>query len=213
MTRTAPGSPLLNPKCMKSLFTILMLALICGPTALAREQTILARVTVYWPASENDRACSNGAKLRTGHCAVDPKRIPYGSKVLFPDTTCVAVDSGPAVISRTAARLAGKTALQRAAVVIDRFFETKRQALAWAASNPHFMTLRVLDAHPKTVVAAEAHPEHEGTTSIRPGPTQATPPSPVSRLSNIYSRNPELAPADVRGPLVPTLATVSVPRS
>jgi hypothetical protein len=28
--------------------------------------------------------------------------------------------------------------------VIDRFFETKRQALAWAKANPQFMTVRVV---------------------------------------------------------------------
>src|ERR1700731_4443950 len=112
---------------MKRVFTILAFALVCRANLFAREQTILARITVYWPAGANDRACSNGVKLQSGYCAVDPKRIPYGSKLLFPDAKCVAVDSGPAVVSRTAARLSGKTALQRAALVIDRYFETKKQ--------------------------------------------------------------------------------------
>jgi 3D (Asp-Asp-Asp) domain-containing protein len=198
---------------MKPLFTTLMLALICVPTAMAREQTLLARITVYWPAGENDRACSNGAKLRPGHCAVDPKKIPYGSKVLFSDTTCTAVDSGPAVVSRAAARLSGKTAFQRAAVVIDRFFETKRQALAWAAANPHFMTVRILDPHHKAVAATESGSHEEATKAIGPGPVQATLPSPVSSLINIFSRNPDLAPTDFLGLLLPTFTIASVPRS
>jgi hypothetical protein len=42
-------------------------------------------------------------------CAVDPKKIPYGSKVVFPDATCVAVDTGSAVVNRKAARLSGRT--------------------------------------------------------------------------------------------------------
>jgi hypothetical protein len=63
-----------------------------------------------------------------GHCAVDPKRIPYGSKVVFPDAVCTAADTGTAVISRKAARLCGRTASQLKAIVVDRFFETKREA-------------------------------------------------------------------------------------
>lgn len=112
----------------------------------AREESILARITVYWPGEGQLRACSNGARLRTGHVAVDPKRIPYGSHVIFPDAECVAVDSGPGVVSRTAARASGRTAAQRAAIVIDRFFESKAAALSWAASHPSFMTVLVHSA-------------------------------------------------------------------
>jgi hypothetical protein len=61
------------------------------------------------------------AQLREKHCAVDPKKIPYGSKVVFPDAACVAVDSGPGVVNRKAARSCGRTAAERNAIVIDRF--------------------------------------------------------------------------------------------
>ena len=116
-------------------------------TVLAREQTVLARVTVYWRGEGQMRASWNGARLHDGHCAVDPERIPFGSKVVFADgDECKAVDSGPAVTSRQAARLAGRTASQRNAIVVDRFFETKEQAMAWADAHPHFMTLRVITA-------------------------------------------------------------------
>jgi 3D (Asp-Asp-Asp) domain-containing protein len=199
---------------MKRVLTILIFALVCSATVFAREQSILARITVYWPARANDRACSNGAKLQNGHCAVDPKRIPYGSKVVFPDTTCVAVDSGPAVVSRTAARLSGKTALQRAALVIDRYFETKQQALAWAASHPHFMTLQVLDPHHKTPSAPEPPQTNELTKNVAPwAPAADVLQLPMPRPTDLYLRNREVAPADVPGPLVPTLAIISVPRS
>jgi 3D (Asp-Asp-Asp) domain-containing protein len=127
---------------MKRLF-ISILVLVLAPTAFAGEQSMLARVTVYWRAEGQLLACSNGARLRDGHCAVDPKKIPYGSKVIFADTTCIAVDSGPAVVSRKAARSCGRAASERNAIVIDRFFETKQQALSWAKANPHFMTVRV----------------------------------------------------------------------
>jgi 3D (Asp-Asp-Asp) domain-containing protein len=110
----------------------------------AREESLLARITVYWPGEGQIRACSNGARLRAGHCAVDPKRIPYGSRVVFPDAECVAVDSGPGVVKRTAARACGRTAGQREAIVIDRFFESKEAALSWSNDHPQFMTVRVV---------------------------------------------------------------------
>jgi hypothetical protein len=81
--------------------------------------------------------------LRPGHCAVDPRRIPYGSKVTLPDGALLAVDTGSAVVSRKAARRSGRTAQERSAVVIDRFFETKQQALSWAKRNPYFMLVQV----------------------------------------------------------------------
>ncbi len=119
--------------------------------ALAREQSILARVTVYWASSGGGsdaytraHKCSTGARLRAGHCAVDPKKIAYGSHVVFPDATCVAVDTGRDVVNRKAARRCGRNASERSALVIDRFFETKSEALRWANGHPQFMTVRVL---------------------------------------------------------------------
>src|SRR5438034_10993619 len=110
---------------MKKLSITFIFAFVLAASASAREQAMLARITVYWPGEGQVRACSNGARLRAGHCAVDPKRIPYGSHVLFPDASCTAVDSGPAVVNRSAARSCGRTAAQRNAIVIDRFFESR----------------------------------------------------------------------------------------
>src|SRR5438876_9941091 len=126
------------------LLTIIGFAFLGAVPAFAREESLLARITVYWPGEGQLRACSNGARLRAGHCAVDPKRIPYGSRVLFPDATCTAVDSGPAVVSRKAARMTGRTISQRNAIVIDRFFESKEAALSWESRHPHFITVRVV---------------------------------------------------------------------
>jgi 3D (Asp-Asp-Asp) domain-containing protein len=102
-------------------------------------------------AGEGSKFASTGRRLHSGHCAVDPKRIPYGSKVVFPDRACTAVDTGPAVISRKAARACGRTASQLKAIVVDRFFETKREAMAWTNAHPHFMTLQVVrpGSHPE----------------------------------------------------------------
>lgn len=131
------------------LFLITLVCVSAATAAPAVEQSVLARVTVYWRAEDQNRA-STGPRLRVGHCAVDPSKIPYGSTVVFPDASTVAVDTGPAVVSRTAARRAGRTPGQRNALVVDRFFETKAQASAWVARNPHFMTLKVLPPERKT---------------------------------------------------------------
>jgi hypothetical protein len=74
---------------------------------------------------------------------VDPKKIPYGSKVVFYDAEWVAVDTGPDVLNRKAARMCGRSAAERNAIVIDRFFDAKQHALAWTEANPHFMTLQI----------------------------------------------------------------------
>jgi 3D (Asp-Asp-Asp) domain-containing protein len=112
---------------------------------LAGEHLALARVTVYRRGEgSGEHASWNSVPLCEGHCAVDPKRIPYGSKVVFRDAECVAVDSGPDVVKRKAARSCGRTVAERNAIVIDRFFDNKQKALAWAKAHPHFMMVRVL---------------------------------------------------------------------
>jgi 3D (Asp-Asp-Asp) domain-containing protein len=130
---------------VNSLTIAVSLTLLFACQTFAGEHSVLARVTVYWRGEgSGEHASWNGARLHETHCAVDPKKIPYGSKVVFPDATCVAIDSGPAVVNRKAARSSGRTAPQRNAIVIDRFFHTKREALAWANAHPHFMTVRIL---------------------------------------------------------------------
>jgi 3D (Asp-Asp-Asp) domain-containing protein len=116
--------------------------------AYAADQTTLARVTTYCREEGEFRAAWNGARLRNGHCAVDPKKIPYGSRIQLGDEELIAVDTGPAVVSRKAARRSGRNAEERNAVVVDRYFETKSQAVAWEKSHPHFMKMRVLRPEP-----------------------------------------------------------------
>lgn len=131
---------------MKRLFIVIGLAVALTGQASAAEQSLLARVTVYWRGESCQRAAWKGTYLRPGHCAVDPKKIPYGSKVIFPDGTCTAVDTGTDVINRKAARLSGRTPSQRSALVIDRYFDSKQEALAWTRRHPIFMTVQVLTA-------------------------------------------------------------------
>jgi len=132
---------------MKRLVTTAGLILMFACQLFANDRTAFARVTVYWPGEGSGKSAAwNGARLREDHCAVDPKKIPYGSKVTFDDGECMAVDTGPGVVKRNAARSCGRTAAERNAIVIDRFFHTKEKALAWESAHPHFMTVRVLIA-------------------------------------------------------------------
>jgi hypothetical protein len=129
---------------MKRLITAIGLISLFVCQAFAGEHSALARVTVYWSGEGSGaKAAWNGARLKEGHCAVNPKKIPYGSKVVFHDAECLAVDSGPAVVNRKAARACGRNAAERNAIVIDRFFGTKERALTWAKANPDFMMVRV----------------------------------------------------------------------
>ena len=130
---------------MKQIIMAVGLALLFAWQGFAGEHSALARVTVYWHSKASGaNAAWNGAQLREGHCAVDPKKIPYGSKVAFHDAECMAVDTGPDVVNRKAARSCGRSTAQRDAIVIDRFFQTKQKALAWANANQDFMTVRIL---------------------------------------------------------------------
>ena len=187
---------------MKRLIAATGLALLFVPPVFARPrvtpeqraQSLLARVTVYWASGGRGsdsytrrHQCSTGVRLRVGHCAVDPRRIPYGSKVVLADGVFTAVDTGGAVINRKAARRAGRTASERNALVIDRFFETKRQALSWANTHPAFTTVQVfppnyvpattaqrsqLSKQPATKVAAGTVPQRQ-QLSKQPAPKVA----------------------------------------
>jgi 3D (Asp-Asp-Asp) domain-containing protein len=166
---------------MKGLTIAVGCALLFAWQAFAGGHSVLARVTVYWHGEgSGEEASWNGAALRETHCAVDPKKIPYGSKIVFPDAMGMAVDSGPDVVNRKAARLCGRTAAERNAIVIDRFFDTKQKALAWAKGHPHFMTVRILTPGTekrtkllatKTARSSTTDIAGSGTTSWRERPT------------------------------------------
>lgn len=83
----------------------------------------LARVTFYSKSEDKYSAkllTSTGAKLEQGIAAVDPKVIPYHSKIVIPGLGIyTAEDTGSAVVSRKAARLSAKNYNEWAAPVID----------------------------------------------------------------------------------------------
>jgi hypothetical protein len=148
-------------------FALLIGLFLTIQTAYAAEQPTLARVTTYWREEGEFRAAWNGARLRNGHCAVDPKKIPYGSRIQLGDEELIAVDTGPAVVSRKAARRLGRNAAERNAVVVDRYFETKSQAVVWEKSHPHFMKMRILS--PKSALAiSEKSPVKDSNPASQP---------------------------------------------
>src|SRR6266480_6887522 len=141
---------------MATRFASIVGLLLTASWAYAAEQPTLVRVTAYWREEGQFRAAWNGARLRNGHCAVDPKKIRYGSRILLEEEELIAVDTGPAVVSRKAARRSGHNEAERNAVVIDRFFETKSQAVAWEKSHPHFMKVRVLSPRPALAISEKS---------------------------------------------------------
>src|SRR2546430_3102843 len=141
---------------MATRFALIAGILLLAPLAYATEQPTFARVTTYWREEGQLRAAWNGARLRNGHCAVDPKKVPYGSRIQLGDEDLIAIDTGPAVVSRKAARLSGRNAAERNAVVVDRYFETKSQAVAWEKSHPHFMKMRVLSPRPALAISEKS---------------------------------------------------------
>src|SRR5216684_6225895 len=118
---------------MKRLVLLLLFGITSGANAFTGDNSLLARVTVYWAQGGHgadqytrQHKSATGLRLRQGHCAVDPKKIPYGSRVVRPDgTTLAAVDTGSAVRNRKAARGSGRTTCERNAIVVDKFFENK----------------------------------------------------------------------------------------
>jgi 3D (Asp-Asp-Asp) domain-containing protein len=102
----------------------------------------LARLTAYWVGEDyytNHHLSSTGVHLRGGHCAVDPNVIPYGSVVQIPGVgQFLAVDTGSAVVARTAARKEAHNPAERHALVVDLFFENRTQGEHFAAFGPAY---------------------------------------------------------------------------
>src|SRR5207248_5661177 len=163
---------------MKWLILLVLLGVVAKANGFTRDNSLLARVTVYWAHGgrgadryTRQHKSATGLRLRQGHCAVDPKKIPYGSRVVLPDGSALsAVDTGSAVRNRKAARRSGRTNYERNAIVIDKFFETKGQALAWANSNPPFINVRVVPPN----VAMVAKPNITNSQPIALNPATAT---------------------------------------
>jgi 3D (Asp-Asp-Asp) domain-containing protein len=176
---------------MKRLILLGLLGFIATANGFTGDNSLLARVTVYWARGGHgaDRytrqhKSATGLRLHQGHCAVDPKKIPYGSRVVLPDGSSLsAVDTGSAVRNRKAARRSGRTIHERNAIVIDKFFETKSQALAWANSNPPFVGVKVVP--PGAPVVAKPNITNSQPIALSPATTTMSNPVPARSLGAI----------------------------
>jgi 3D (Asp-Asp-Asp) domain-containing protein len=133
---------------MKLLFLTLLLSS-CYPVGMAsepkEEKKVVeyeARVTYYWPnnGGQVGTQTSTGAKATSGvTIAVDPKIIPYGSKVTIPKMgkTFIAQDTGGHVRSRKAALRYGENV-----IVVDVFCANKEEATRNIKNFP--MVMKVL---------------------------------------------------------------------
>lgn len=114
----------------------ILLALLLLAPIQARE--MIARVTYYW----GDTITSTGAKPICGKTiAVDPKIIPYGSKVVIPQMgkSFKAADTGSSVVARTAAKKLGRPE----AIVVDVFCSSRAVAMQKIKRYPMFMKVIV----------------------------------------------------------------------
>jgi len=165
---------------MVTRFALLFGLLVAATLAQGAAPSTLVRVTAYWREEGQLRAAFNGGLLRNGHCAVDPKKIPYGSKIILGNEELLAVDTGPAVVSRKAARLSGQNRAEREAMVVDRYFETRSQARAWEKSHPHFMEIQIVTPEKAKAVAAKIPSRPLAATQLQsPAPTPGAEPIPL----------------------------------
>lgn len=110
---------------------------------MADSSEITARITYYWPGGSGQV----GTKTSTGNvaksnktAAVDPKVIPYGSKINIPmmQKVYVAHDTGSAVVKRTASRKLG-----RDNIVVDIFCSSRKEASYYIKKYPTFMKIKI----------------------------------------------------------------------
>lgn len=100
--------------------------------------TAVARITVYAPDEPRSdywtrrRKSATGVRLAWGHCAVDPRRIPYGSTVIVGRHRFVAADCGGGVRGW----------------YVDVFFERWRDARRFNAATPDRMPITVIRPRP-----------------------------------------------------------------
>ena len=118
------------------LWFLLMLMLVDrAPAAPAHRAngTRVARITVYAPDEPRGdywtrrRKAAIGVRLRDGHCAVDPRLIPYGSTVIIHGKRYLAVDRG------------GFRGWH-----IDIYFERWRDAVCWTRSEPDYLPIQII---------------------------------------------------------------------
>ncbi len=118
--------------CTKLLNISLLSLLLCSNSYSTE---YLARVTYYWQG----HITSTGIKpVSNKTIAVDPKKIPYRSKVFIPQMgkTFLAQDTGRHVCSREASRKLGKSN-----IVVDIYCRNQKEASTYIKRYPMFMKI------------------------------------------------------------------------
>ena len=109
-------------------------------------KVLKVRLTAYWVGQDewtDALKSSSGRRLVCGvSCAVDPKIIPYGSKVTIKKTgrTFIAVDTGTAVKSRKAEWWKPKKLRKP---VVDLFFKNEKDARKFLARTGRYVEVEV----------------------------------------------------------------------
>ncbi len=162
----------------------------------------LARLTAYW-SGEGDyytrhHLSATGVRLHEGHCAVDPKIIPYGSVVQIAGLgNYLAVDTGTAVVSRQAAKEAGHNRQERSALVIDLYFESRADGEEFAANGPKYASVSWSKPDGDAVLGMSASAVSEEAPIAAEKPVakpeaEASPMKPVSRAERkVAAAKPE----------------------
>src|SRR5256885_6809421 len=124
---------------MKWLILLVLLGVVAKANGFTRDNSLLARVTVYWAHGgrgadryTRQHKSATGLRLQQGHCAVDPKKIPYGSRVVLPDGSALsAVGTRRAGRHPKTCRRSGRAIYEPKSIVVRKIFQTKRQAFFW----------------------------------------------------------------------------------
>lgn len=109
-------------------------------------KVLKVRLTAYWLGQDDwtdSLKSSSGRRLVSGvSCAVDPKIIPYGSKVTIKKTgrTFVAVDTGTAVKNRKAEWWKPKKLRKP---VVDLFFKNEKDARKFLARTGRYVEIEI----------------------------------------------------------------------
>ena len=109
-------------------------------------KVLKVRLTAYWVGQDewtDKLKSSSGRRLVCGvSCAVDPKIIPYGSKVTIKKTgrTFIAVDTGTAVKNRKAEWWKPKKLRKP---IVDLFFKSEKEARKFLARTGRYVEVEV----------------------------------------------------------------------
>jgi len=112
-------------------------------TTFCHSQEYMARITYYWPSNGGQvgyQTATGKKAVCSKTVAVDPKIIPYGSKVRIPQMgiTATAMDTGNSVKARSASKKLGRNN-----IVIDVFCNSANIARQRIKNFPMFMKVIV----------------------------------------------------------------------